>query len=253
MSTNEPKAFLLSIIIPAYNEERTVQGVIEEILSLDIHGGLDLIVVNDGSSDGTESILKGFEGRAGVRIINHGVNKGKGQAVRSGIAAATGSHALVFDADSEYDPKDIKDLIPPLLTRRADVVYGVRLRGQRTILPTFVHAFGNQAMTGALNVLYGTAISDLHTCLKLLPLPLLRSMTLRELGFGLDTEITCEMLRHGFRPYEIPVSYVGRSREEGKKIKLSDAVECILVLMKVRLRPMTRPGLRNRSLAPQVR
>lgn len=253
MSDNKTEAFLLSIVVPVFNEERTVKRVIQGICALDLHGGLDLIVVNDGSSDGTPRILDDLARTHAIRVIHQPVNGGKGRAVQAGLAAARGTHLLVFDADTEYDPADIPALIKPLLSGRADVVYGVRQRGNHTMLPTFTHAVGNMVMTAAANILYGTAISDLHTCLKLLPRPLFESMKLREQGFGLDTEITCEMLRAGFRPFEIPVGYVGRSKEEGKKIKMSDALECFAVMARVRTRPMTRPGLRDRSLAPRVR
>ena len=253
--SNEHEAgrFLLSIIVPAYNEERTVGSVVERILALELHGGVDLIVVNDGSTDRTREILDALPASPSLRVIHQPANAGKGQAVRTGLSHARGTHILVFDADTEYDPDDIPALTRPLISGRAEVVYGVRLGGNNTMLPTFVHAFGNTVMTTAANVLFGTAISDLHTCLKLLPRPLLEAMDLREQGFGLDTEITCEMLRMGYRPFELPVSYVGRSVEEGKKIKLSDALECFVVMAKVRTRPITRPGLRDRSLAPRVK
>jgi len=244
--------FKLTVVVPVYNEETTVRQVVERLLSLKLQGGLELIIVNDGSIDGTAAILDDIQEEHEIRVIHQPKNGGKGTAVRTGIASATGSHVLVFDADTEYDPYDIQAMIAPVLNGRADLVYGVRLRGIHTMMPTFAHAFGNTVMTAAVNVLYGTAISDLHTCLKMVPRPLLESLSLREHGFGLDTEITCEILRAGFRPFEVPVGYVGRSKEEGKKIKLSDAFECFLVMSRVRLRPMTRPGLRDRSLAPRV-
>jgi glycosyltransferase involved in cell wall biosynthesis len=184
--------------------------------------------------------------------LQHEVNRGKGAAVRTGIEAATGSHVLIFDADDEYDPHDIAGLVIPLINGRAEVVYGTRLRGHGTIHPTLVHSLGNKLMTGTANVLYGSAISDLHTCLKLLPIPLLKEMNLTEEGFGLDTEITAEMLRRGWRPYELPISYVGRSKEEGKKIGAFDAVDCFRILFKVRRRGRVRPGLRDRRLSPPV-
>lgn len=243
--------FLLSIVMPAYNEEETVLSVISTLLTVPMPAPIELIVVDDGSKDRTGALLATVTDPR-VRVVSHQVNQGKGAAVRTGVAAAIGSHVLVFDADLEYDPNDIAGLIAPLLTNRAELVYGVRLRGINTIHPTAMHAFGNWLMTQTTNVLYGSAISDLHTCLKLLPLPLMRSLTLSETGFGRDTEITAEVLRRGFRPYELPVSYVGRSKEEGKKIGGSDAVRCFYVLAKVRLRGVTRPGLRDRRLVPAV-
>lgn len=246
-----PVAFKLSIVVPAYNEERSIHEVLGALESLQTGAPYEIVVVDDGSDDATFALANAYNGTH-TRVLRHLVNRGKGAAVRTGIEAASGSHVLVFDADDEYDPQDIAKLIEPLVRGRAEVVYGVRLRGVGTIHPTFVHAFGNWLMTNTANVLYGAAITDLHTCLKLLPLPLLRAMELTESGFGLDTEITAELLRRGWRPFELPVSYVGRSREEGKKITGFDAVRCFWILAKVRLRGKTRPGLRDRHLSPPV-
>ena len=255
MSTRDQDSpvFLLSIVMPAYNEEASVAQVVHNILALKIPGGIDLIVVNDGSKDSTGELLAELDSAHPFTIIHHPKNRGKGAAVRTGIAAARGTHLLVFDADTEYNPLDIPVLAMPIVTNRAEVVYGARVRGHHTLMPTMIHAMGNKIMTSAANILFHSAISDLHTCLKLIPLPLLRSLKLDEQGFGLDTEITAELLRHGFRPYEISVSYVGRSKEEGKKIKSSDALRCFYVLLKVRVRGVTRPGLRDKTLAPRVR
>lgn len=245
-------AFKLSIIVPAYNEARSIGRVIEKLGKLKTAAPYEVIVVDDGSSDGTGDIARAV---TGLDIVVHGHkdNLGKGAAVRTGIEKANGSHVLIFDADDEYDHRDIPKLIEPLFEGRAEVVYGVRMRGFGTIHPTFIHALGNKIMTETANIIYGSAISDLHTCLKLLPLPLLRAMELTEEGFGLDTEITAEMLRRGWRPYELPISYVGRSKEEGKKIGPKDALECFRILFKVRRRGRTRPGCRDKKLSPPVR
>jgi len=244
--------FRLSIIVPSYNEQFTLLRVLDALLSLDIPGKeLEIIVVNDGSTDGTQELLESFEDSRCVKVA-HATNLGKGAAVRTGIAAAKGSHVLIFDADQEYDVGDIPRLVTPILSGRAEVVYGNRMSGFGTVHPSLWHAVGNKAMTFLANILFGSAISDLHTCLKLVPMPLLRSFNLDENGFGLDTELSAEVLRAGFRPFEVPISYVGRSRDEGKKIRLSDALRCVFVLAKVRLRPATPYGKRNRSLAPQV-
>lgn len=247
-----PVDFKLSIIVPAYNEENSVQAVIGSLEGLNLGFDHEILVIDDGSEDRTFELANAFNGTH-TKVLQHVVNRGKGAAVRTGIEAATGSHALIFDADDEYDPQDIVGLVVPLINGRAEVVYGVRLRGNGTIHPTLIHAFGNMIMTGTANLLYGSAISDLHTCLKLLPLPLLRDMNLTEEGFGLDTEITAEMLRRGWRPYELPISYVGRSKEEGKKIGAGDAFDCFRILFKVRRRGRTRPGLRDRRLSPPVK
>jgi glycosyltransferase involved in cell wall biosynthesis len=251
-STIQLTPFGLSIIVPAYNEDRTILRVLDELLSLDIPGKkLEILVVDDGSTDATRDHLQSIDDPRLIQI-HHRTNLGKGAAVRAGIAAATGSHVLIFDADFEYDVNDVPRLVTPLLSGRAEVVYGSRMSGFGTVHPSLWHSIGNKAMTGMANLLFGSAISDLHTCLKLLPTPLLRSFVLEENGFGLDTEISAEALRAGFRPFEVPVSYVGRSEEEGKKIKLRDALRCIYILFKVRSRPRTSYGRRNRSLCPPV-
>ena len=244
--------FRLSIIVPSYNEHSTILRVLDALLSLDIPGKeLEIIVVNDGSTDGTRTLLDSFDDTRLVRI-HHSTHLGKGAAVRTGIAAAKGSHVLIFDADHEYDVEDIPRLVTPILSGRAEVVYGNRMSGFGTVHPSLWHAVGNKAMTLLANILFGSAISDLHTCLKLLPIPLLNSFDLDEGGFGLDTEISAEVLRAGFRPFQVPISYVGRSKEEGKKIRFNDALRCVYVLVKVRLRPSTPYGKRDRSLTPRV-
>jgi glycosyltransferase involved in cell wall biosynthesis len=251
--TNSPdqlKPFGLSIIVPSYNEDYTILEVLDALLSLDIPGKkLEIIVVNDGSTDATGDHVESIED-ARLVSIHHPTHRGKGAAVRAGIAAATGSHVLIFNADAEYDVNDVPRLVTPLLLGRAEVVYGSRMSGFGTVHPSLYHSVGNRAMTGFANVLFGCAISDLHTCLKLLPTPLLRSFNLDENGFGLDTQISAEMLRAGFRPFEVPVSYVGRSNEEGKTIRFRDAFRCLYILIKVRFRPVTPYGQRNRNLAP---
>lgn len=244
--------FGLSIVVPAYNEGKTILRVLDELLCLDVPGKkLEIVVVNDGSTDATREYVESFDDSRLV-AIHHSTNLGKGAAVRAGIAAATGSHVLVFDADHEYDVNDVPRLVNPLISGRAEIVYGSRMSGFGTVHPSLWHSVGNKAMTAMANVLFGSAISDLHTCLKLLPTPLLRSFDLKENGFGLDTEISAEALRAGFRPFEVPVSYVGRSVEDGKKIQLRDALRCVYILVKVRFRSRTPYGQRDRSLSPQV-
>ncbi len=248
---NSPLPFKLTIVVPVFNEEHTVRQVLEALIDQPVPGDFEIIVDDDGSTDQTREILQASWHHRHV-CVRHETNRGKGAAVRTGISLASGTHLLVFDADSEYDPDDIPRLIAPILSGRADVVYGVRVRGAGALFPSLINALGNRWMTAATNALYGSAISDLHTCLKLLPVPMLRTMQLEEEGFGLDTEISAEMLRRGFRPFEIPVSYVGRTRAEGKKIRLSDAFRCLQVLLKVRLRGRTQYGARDKSIAPRV-
>ncbi len=248
---NDPAPFKLTIVVPVFNEERTVRQVLEALTAQPVPGDFEIIVVDDGSTDRTKDILQASWHNRRV-CVRHETNRGKGAAVRTGISLASGTHLLVFDADSEYDPDDVPSLIAPILSGRAEVVYGVRVRGTGAVFPSFVNVLGNRVMTAVTNFFYGSAISDLHTCLKLFPTPMLRLMQLEEEGFGLDTEISAEMLRRGFRPFEIPVSYVGRSRAEGKKIRLSDAFRCLQVLLKVRLRGRTPYEARDKSIVPRV-
>ncbi len=195
----EPASFKLTIVVPVYNEERTVRQVLEALIAQPIPGDYEIIVVDDGSTDRTTDMLQASWHHRHVHV-RHESNRGKGAAVRTGISRASGTHLLVFDADSEYDPADIPKLIAPILSGRAEVVYGVRARGAGVLFPSFINLLGNRLMTAAANLLYGSAITDLHTCLKLLPLPMLNLMQLEEEGFGLDTEISAEMLRRGFGP-----------------------------------------------------
>jgi dolichol-phosphate hexosyltransferase len=248
---NGDEGFRLSIVVPVYNEEATVGRVLRDLRANTVIADSEVILVDDGSTDATPAILSTVSDDKAI-VIHHDANLGKGAAIKTAINFATGSHLLVFDADSEYDAADIPRLIEPILRGRAEVVYGVRLRGSGTEFPFFLNALGNRIMTGAANALFGSAISDLHTCLKLVPIPMLRRMNLTENGFGLDTEISAELLRRGFRPYEVPVTYVGRSLEEGKKIRLTDAWRCFLILLRSRARGRIRYGKRDRSLAPPI-
>jgi hypothetical protein len=243
--------FLLSIVVPVFNEERSIVKTLERLLTMDLGEEFEICVVNDGSTDNTTRLLAGFS-HPRLRIKNLTKNVGKGAAVREGIAYAGGTHLLIFDADDEYRASDIPALIAPIIEGRAEVVYGARRRGHNTMYPDFIHAFGNAVMTLAANLLYNAAMTDLHTCLKLIPTPLLRDLNLDENGFGLDTQITAEVLRRGFRPYEVPASYVGRTREQGKKIKATDALECFMILFRIRLKKQTSHAKRNISLAPSV-
>ncbi len=233
--------FKLSIVMPAYNEAATIRTAIERILAIDFPCPMELIVVNDGSVDDTALELALCDDDRLVRCA-HPFNLGKGTAVRTGAAAATGTHLLIFDADVEYDPKNIPELVAPILGGTADVVYGARIFGNHTVYPSMRFAIGNRVTTLAANLLFDSYITDLHTCLKLIPLATFRELKLTESGFGLDSEITAELLRRGVRPYEVPVSYCGRSRAQGKKITWRDGVVCLFVLAKVRARRLLSEG-----------
>ena len=222
--------------MPAYNEDETIEQAIDEVLRVDYPCDFELIIVNDGSTDTTPELLAGIDDPR-VAVFSHDVNQGKGAAMLSGIAKATGTHILPFDADLEYVAEDILKLLEPVLRGRCSVVYGVRLFGYNTVYRSYIYAAGNRLLTRATNLMFGSCLSDLHTCLKLIPASILRSLTLRETGFGLDTEISASLLRHGVRPFEVPVSYFSRSHEEGKKITWRDAFACLWILIRIRFQP----------------
>ena len=233
-NTPGPPAVKLSILMCAYNEERTIARAISEVLAADYPCDMELIVVDDGSTDATEALL-GHVTDPRVIIYRHPGNQGKGAALLSAASIATGTHILPFDADLEYSPDDIVRIIHPVLNGRCEVVYGARLFGYNTVYHSYRYAVGNRLLTRMANVLFNSYLSDLHTCLKLIPLALFRSLNLTESGFGLDTEVTALLLRAGVRPFEVPVSYYSRSHDEGKKINWRDAIACVAILLRVRL------------------
>jgi glycosyltransferase involved in cell wall biosynthesis len=224
----------LSILIPAYNEAATVGVAVKRLLDIRYPCDIELVIVNDGSVDNTMDVLSSIDDPR-VVVTEHPVNRGKGAAVRTAAAMATGDYMLVFDADLEYSADDILSLLSPLQRGDAQVVYGVRTFGASTA-HSFWFVIGNRVNTFTANALFNTWISDLHTCLKLLPLSLFRELPVKENGFGLDTELTAMLLARGVRPYEVPIHYKARSREEGKKLTWGDGVEATWILLRVRLK-----------------
>ncbi len=219
--------------MPVYNEESTVLRAIDEVLQTEYPCDFELIVVDDGSTDNTGRMLARVE-EDQVIVRRHPVNRGKGAALLTALSAVTGTHILPFDADLEYRAGDIPRMLEPVLSRRCSVVYGTRLFGCNTVYQTYRYALGNRLLTRMANVLFNAYISDLHTCLKLIPSAVMKGICLRERGFGLDTEITAILLKQGIRPFEVPVSYYGRTHGEGKKITWRDAVACARILLQVR-------------------
>lgn len=232
----------LSIVMPVYNEARTICPAIERVLAVDYPCPVELIVVDDGSSDSTPQLLEAFTKR-GVVLIQHPHNQGKGAAVRTGVDRAIGTHLIVLDADLEYSPSDIPSMVMPVIDGKADHVFGSRVFGLNTRFQSFRFAMGGRITTLAANLLYDSCLTDMHTCLKLLPVADFRVLSLNQNGFGLDTELTARLLRAGVRPYEVPVTYNGRSVIEGKKISWKDGVQCINILVKIRAerRPQLLP------------
>jgi glycosyltransferase involved in cell wall biosynthesis len=239
----------LSIVMPVYNEGRTIAYALTQVLNELYPCPIELIVINDGSEDNTAEVLESI-GDPRVVVATHPKNRGKGAALMTGFAMATGTHAVPFDADLEYGPRDLVSLLEPVLKGRSEVVYGSRLFGANTVYQSYRYAMGNKLTTWLANVLYDSYISDLHTCLKLMPVRLLRDLTLREEGFGLDTELTAYMLKLGYRPFEVPVSYYSRTRAQGKKLNWKDGVKCIIILIRVRLLP--EPSKHRRRMTSRI-
>jgi glycosyltransferase involved in cell wall biosynthesis len=207
---------------------------VKRLLDIRYPCDIELVIVNDGSADNTMDVLSSIDDPR-VVVTEHPVNRGKGAAVRTAAAMATGDYMLVFDADLEYSAEDILSLLSPLQRGDAEVVYGVRTFGASTA-HSFWFVIGNRVNTFTANALFNTWISDLHTCLKLLPLAMFRELPVKENGFGLDTELTAMLLARGVRPYEVPIHYKARSREEGKKLTWGDGVEATWILLRVRMK-----------------
>ena len=220
--------------MPVYNEENTIMQAVGEILGTSYPCEVEFIVVDDGSTDNTAILLSHVHDNRLI-VHRHPANKGKGAALRSAMALATGTHLLPFDADLEYAAEDIPRMLEPVLKGRCDVVYGTRLFGCNTVYQSYRYAVGNQLLTFLANVFFNANLSDLHTCLKLIPSALLRELHLNEIGFGLDTEVTALLLRRGVRPFEVPVSYYSRSHAQGKKINWHDAIKSAYILLRIRL------------------
>ena len=225
----------LSVLMPVYNERATVETAIERVLAVDLSvDDLELVVVDDGSTDGTCELLARRSWPARVRIVEHGRNRGKGAAIRTGIAAARGEYSTVMDADLEYDPSNFNTLLEPLLAHEADAVYGVR-GFQAHSAYSFWYVVGNRAVTLAANVLYNSWLSDLMTCQKILDTELFRRLDLRADGFAIEAEITARLLRAGARIYEVPITYRARRREEGKKLTATDGLRVLATLARCRI------------------
>jgi dolichol-phosphate hexosyltransferase len=223
----------LSILMPVFNEADTVEVVVKRVLDVPYPCDVELVIVDDGSSDGTATLLAGIDDPR-VSVHTHPVNRGKGAAIRTAAARATGTHVVMCDADLEYSPEDLPALLRPVLDREAEVVYGTRSFSSHTA-SSFWFVLGNKGVTFFANALFDSWISDLETCFKLMPLDLYRSLDVRSAGFGMEAEITGKLLKRSIRPYEVPIRYRARSRAEGKKLTWRDGVEAIWILSRIRL------------------
>jgi dolichol-phosphate hexosyltransferase len=230
----------LSILVPVYNEEARLHAALKRAVDVEYPCDVEIVVVDDGSKDGTGDILRAFD-HPSVRPFTHERNQGKGAAIRTAVAEATGDCMVILDADLEYDPSDIPRLVEPVLAGRTTVVYGNRTFGSHSAF-SFWYVMGNKAVTLAANILFNCYISDLETGFKLMPLDLYRALDVKSKGFGMEAELTGKLLRNDFRPFEVPITYAARSREEGKKITWRDGVEALWILARERVR-RRRTGL----------
>ncbi len=226
---------LLSVIVPVYDEERTIAELLARVRAVELPEGVEreLVVVDDCSTDGTAEALQAEARCPDTVVIRHPHNRGKGAAVRTGLAAARGDILLIQDADLEYDPRDYPTLLRPILEGRAKVVYGSRFLGEHRAM-RFWHSVGNKGLTLLTNVLYDTTLTDMETCYKMFTADVARKLHLREPRWGFDPEITAQILRAGYRIYEVPISYAGREYEEGKKITWRDGFTVLGTLLRCR-------------------
>jgi dolichol-phosphate hexosyltransferase len=225
----------VSVLMPVYNERGTVEKALEELLGTQIsERGWEVVVVDDGSTDGTEGLLRDRPWPDNVRLLRHDRNRGKGAALRTALAAAEGTYATVMDADLEYSPADIPLLLDPLRNGDADAVFGTR-GFQAHSAYSFWYVIGNRAVSFAANVIYNCWISDIMTGQKAMRTEVFRSLELRERGFAIEAEITARLVRKGIRIYEVPIVYKARSREQGKKLTTVDGVRVLRTLLRCRI------------------
>ncbi|MBI2322614.1 MAG: glycosyltransferase family 2 protein [Chloroflexi bacterium] len=225
----------LSVLIPVYNERATIHEILRQVQAVEL-GGVEreVVVVDDGSTDGTGEVLAAEDGLHGVRAFRHERNRGKGAAVQTALRQARGDVLLIQDADLEYDPQDYPRLLRPILGGKAQVVYGSRFLGEHKAM-YFWHALGNKLLTLLTNVLYDTTLSDMETGFKVFTREVAGKLRLRQPRWGFDPEITSQILRRGYRIYEVPISYYGREYHEGKKITWRDTGIVLLTLLRCRL------------------
>ena len=222
---------LLSVVMPVYNERDTIEGMIARVLAVpDLR--IELVVVDDGSKDGTSDILRKLQTTYPFKLLQK-PNGGKGSALRLGFKEVTGDVVVIQDADTEYSPEEFPELIELIVKGRADVVYGSRFLGRHRVF-LFTHYLGNLFLTFLTNVLYNTMLTDMETCYKAMRIEVLRSFTLDSNGFGIEPELTAKIFKRGYRVYEVPITYDGRGYEEGKKITWRDGVVALWVLLKYR-------------------
>ena len=223
----------LSILMPVYNERATLASAVKEVLNVTFPCETELVVVDDGSTDGTRDLYPALADDPRVQVHLHPYNQGKGAAIRTAADAASGDYLIMCDADLEYAPAEIPSLLAPVIAGQAEVVYGTRSFGSHNAF-SYAYVLGNKGVTTFANILYNCYISDLETCFKLIPVNLYRQLGIRSAGFGMEAEITGKLLRRRIRPYEVPISYMARTREDGKKLTARDGFEALWILYRER-------------------
>jgi dolichol-phosphate hexosyltransferase len=224
---------MLSILMPVYNERERVERAIDEVLTTTLPTEFELIVVDDGSTDGTREILRGLHGDERVRLVEHPHNQGKGSAVRTALTHAQGEFSAIFDADLEYDPHDLAHLMPPLLDGHANACFGVRAFDGYTS-HSFLYVLGNRSVTLACNILFNVYLHDIMTCQKMIRTELFRALPLRSSGFSIEPEITARLIQRRERIFEVPVRYRARATDQGKKLTSRDGFRVLATLMRCR-------------------
>ena len=227
---------MLSILMPVYNERERVERAIAEVLDTELPDEFELIIVDDGSTDGTREILRNGDWGPRVRLLEHPQNQGKGAAIRTGLHEARGEYSAIFDADLEYDPADLALLMPPLMDGRTNACFGVRAFDGYTS-HSFLFVMGNKGVTLACNVLFNVYLHDIMTCHKMIRTDVFKDLSLKSPGFAIEPEITARLVQHGERIFEVPVHYRARSNEEGKKLTALDGFRVIATLVRCRLAP----------------
>jgi glycosyltransferase involved in cell wall biosynthesis len=222
---------LLSVVMPVYNERATIEEIIGRVLAVPLR--IELIVVDDGSTDGTREILARLVDTHRFKLVLQPKNAGKGAALKRGFQEVTGDLVVIQDADLEYSPEEFPDLISLICEGRADVVYGSRFIGRHRVF-LFTHYVGNWFLSLLTNLLYNTMLTDMETCYKAMRTEVLRSFVIHSNGFGIEPEMTAKIFKRGYRVYEVPITYDGRGYEEGKKITWRDGVVALWVLLKYR-------------------